>query len=147
MVTELPSCARHWRFCQRTGLELTLHSFSLHVEISGKQSSGPKAATFFFFSKSICLNTFCLKGKNVSAFQVGGLLGSGWLCVHKLWQRVCACMHERVCTHVLAHSPTCPLTRVSLRESAFLGTGWARGRDGAGMGQHSPVWPWLAETV
>lgn len=68
-----------------------------------------QAATFFF-CKSICLNTFRLKGKNVSAFQAGGLLGSGWLWGCKVWQCVDVCVCVCVCTHSLP----CPTAMMSL---------------------------------
>ena len=81
-----------------------------------------EAAAFFFFCKSICLSTFCLKGKNVSAFQSRR---PPWVrlavCVQSMAVCVCwwysgehsclpkhgsVCVCVCVCTHSLTHLPT-----------------------------------------
>lgn len=63
--------------------------------------------------------------------RAGGLLRSGWLCVHRMWQYVCVCIC--VCTHAHAHSCECPL-QVSLCIPRCLGMAGLR----PGMCQCSP---------
>lgn len=66
--------------------------------------------------------------------RAGGLLRSGWLCVHRMWQYVCV--------YMCVHSCACSLLRVSLAgvpvHPQVPGHGWAQAR-------HVPVQPRLAE--
>lgn len=78
-----------------------------------------KAATFFFFCKSICLNTFRLKGENVSAFQGGR---PPWVRLAAYAQSVAVSV--RACTHLCVCPPTCQ--GVPTRPWV-PGQGWARG--------------------
>lgn len=87
---------------------------SLLVEIWGRQSSSLKSSYILLFCKSICLNTFRLKGKNVSAFQGGR---SPWVRLAVYAQSVCMSMCVFVCVLmcVCAHSPPAHLPGVPVR--------------------------------
>lgn len=84
-------------------------SLSLLVEIWGRQSSSLKSSYILLFCKSICLNTFRLKGKSVSAFQDGR---SPWVRLAVYAQSVCVCVFVCVYSCVRAHSPPAHLPGV-----------------------------------
>lgn len=110
VVAELLPCARYrgsaheWEWSSQCSL-------SLLVEIWGRQGSSLKSSYILLFCRSICLNTFRLKGKNVSAFQGGR---SPWVRLAVYAQSVCVCACLCVCTHVCMLTHHLPICQVSL---------------------------------
>lgn len=93
---------------------LSFSLFSLFWKFEVGRAVACKAATFFSFCKSICLNTFRLKGKNVSAFQGKR---PPWVRLAVYAQSVAVCVRVRACVSMCAlvcmltyHLPICQVS-------------------------------------